>query len=214
MRTKGLQSRILIGVLCSLFAFASIAKAQSIGYGNANPPKLDDQAVNGLLGTEDSLAYKVEEIERHHHSYDHWFGLASAPSGETHRADHMVMTPFVMDAGNDTWGTWLQILGSSDTPHVGTAAKFDVRHIYISDVETDTKKTLIQIGYGTSGAAALAADQITELFCTPAKNAKQDPYEIRGLRQDSGTKVWARCWVDGQATSTVDFHFSLHEYEG
>lgn len=176
--------------------------------------KIDKKAVDGLLGTEDSLAYKVHEIERHVHSYEHYFGLAAVPNGEIHRADHMIMTPFQMDAGNDTWGSWLQILGSSDTPHVGAAAKFDVNRLYISDVETDTNKTLIQIGYGSSGAVALAADDITEIFCTPAKNARQDPYHIQGQRQSAGTKCWIRCWVDGQNTSTVDFHFSFHEYEG
>jgi len=184
------------------------------GISQADIPKIDGLAVNGLVGVSDSLAYRVHEIERHLHSYEHWFGLAAVPDGETHRADHMTMTPFQMDAGNDTWGTWLQTLGSGDTPHVGTNTRFDLHRLQFSDVEIDKTLTLIQIGFGASGAAALSSDDITEFLCTPLKDGKQDPCAIQCRAIAAGTKMWARCWVDGQNTSTVDFHFALHEYEG
>ena len=71
--------------------------------------KLDDQAVNGLSGVEDSLAYKVHEIEKHLHNNEKWFGLAGTPAAETHRADRITLLPepFQVDVGNDTWGSWL-----------------------------------------------------------------------------------------------------------
>ena len=51
-----------------------------------NPPKIDDQKVDGLEGVYDSLAYRVNEIEHHLHSFERWFGVAGTPSG-THAAD-------------------------------------------------------------------------------------------------------------------------------
>lgn len=176
--------------------------------------KIDSTATDGLEGVEDSLAYRIHEVERHFHSYEHWFGLAAVPVGETHRADHMVMTPFQMDAGNDTWGSWLQILGSSDTPHVSGRASFDFHRMLVSDVERDKTLILIQLVFGEDADVALATDIVTELMFTPEKNMRQDPYFIQSRRQASATKIWARCWVDGTNTGTVDFFIGIHEYEG
>ena len=49
--------------------------------------KIDDEAVSGLLGTYDSLAYRVHEIERHLHSAGSWFGQASSANPTTHVAN-------------------------------------------------------------------------------------------------------------------------------
>ena len=180
----------------------------------SNSPKIDDETVTGLLGTNNSLAYKVHEIEKHLHNVERWMGLAASPSGETHRADSDSMTPFRIDAGNDTWGAWVQICGSDDTPVTAGMVKLDVHRIVISDVENTKTLTKIQLAGGASGAAALAAGDYTEIMLMPEKDGKQDPIDVMMPRFIAGTKGWARCWVSGENTSWIDFFYGLHEYKG
>ena len=179
--------------------------------------KIDALATNGLSGTNNSLAYRIGEVERHFHGWERWFGLAGTPDAEVKRADAIGTTvaPFVIDAGNATWGNWLQILGSSDTPASVGSAKFDLHKIMIVDVERDNSIHFLQIAAGTSGAAALTAGTYTEFVFKPqAVNTEETPFELMMRRQNAGTKVWARVLAVGADTGTVSFFVGLHEYEG
>lgn len=177
---------------------------------------IDSATTQGLAGVNNSLAYRVHEIERHLHSYERWMELAGTPAAETHRADAAGTGAgvFQIDAGNDTWGAWLQILGSSDTPVDGTAAKFDLHRILVTATERNAIYVL-QIGFGATGAASLTADSYIEAAFIPASNAVDSgPVEIQSRRVAAGTKGWARCICPGQDTATLDFMIGLHEYEG
>ena len=55
--------------------------------------KIDNQATLGLLGTNNSLAYRVHEIEKHFHSPERWLGILGAQTA-TDWADD-TLTPFV-----------------------------------------------------------------------------------------------------------------------
>ena len=85
--------------------------------------KIDDEAVLGLLGTSNSLAYKVHEIEKHFHSSGSWFGAANTPTA-THFADRIgtCTDPFEINGGDSsatpTWGDWVQILAQA-IPRLG-----------------------------------------------------------------------------------------------
>lgn len=182
--------------------------------GVPNPSKIENESTLGLRGENNSLTYRVHEIERHLHSRERWLGLAAVPVGETHRADIDSMVPFQIDAGNDTWGAWVQILGSGDTPIISGAVKFDIHRILITEVETAKIITRIQIAYDSSAAIALPAGNYTELIIIPEKSTKENPFLFKFPRSSAGTKFWARCWANGQNTHTIDFFFGLHEYEG
>lgn len=180
--------------------------------------KVDNQAVNGLLGVTNSLAYKVHEIERHLHSYERWMAAAAVPVGETHVADRISdsQTPFQLDGGNDTWGAWVQILGSTDLPVMAGRVKFDPHQIAITDTEKLAKIYLFQIAFGETAAGALAAGDYTELvfMSSSAFSTESRPVRLQTRRKNVDTKVWARVFVVGQNTGTVDFFYGLHEYEG
>jgi hypothetical protein len=174
--------------------------------------KIDSLATDGLSGTDNSLAYRIGEVERHFHSYERWYGLAGTPSGETHRADQVAkdIAPFRIDAGNDAYGAWVQIVGSSDT-----AQKFDLHRLMIVDVERDGAAHFIQVACGTSGDAAVTAGAYTEVVYKPqSTNTEETPVVIQMRRQAAGTKVWARCLSYDQDTGTIDFYFGMHYYEG
>ena len=76
-----------------------------------------------LTVAHDSLAYRTAEIETHMHSRGSWFGMAITPTA-THLADRIgpLVQPFQLDAGNEDWGAWVQVLGSDDTPARDTNA--------------------------------------------------------------------------------------------
>lgn len=77
--------------------------------GNLNIEKIDSFAVDGLLGVEDSLAYKVSEIDRHLHNRERWFSAAITPNGTIHSADRIGagVLPIRFTSGNNTWGAWV-----------------------------------------------------------------------------------------------------------
>lgn len=179
--------------------------------------KIDSAATDGLVGTVDSLSYRVHEAERHVHSYEHWFGAAAIPDGEVHVADHVggTTTPFQMDAGNDTWGSWLQILGSSDTPHLAGNVCYDLHRLTIVAVESANTTHLVQVAFGASPAAALLAVTYTELVFRPQTVQGQEVIvAMQARRVIAGVKAWIRVWAIGQNTSTVSLFLGLHEYEG
>jgi hypothetical protein len=179
--------------------------------------KVGDAATLGLLGISDSVAYRVGEAERHFHSYESWFGAAVAPNAEIHVADRIgtTTTPFVMDAGNLTWGNWLQIAGSSDLPARVGNVKFDYHKLAIVAVERASTIHFIQIASGTSGAAGLAAGTYTEfVYWAGAAVSREAPILFQMRRIDAGTKMWARVLAVGKDTGTVGFFVGEHGYEG
>lgn len=177
--------------------------------------KIDSVATDGLSGVSNSLAYRVHEIERHLHSGGRWFETAASPSGETHVADSIGdgSGAFQMDAGNDTWGDWLQILGSSDTPTVAGKEYFDPHQFIVEDTER-ASTYFIQIARGASGDAGLAAGTYTEFIYAASVQKEAGIIPVQTGRAPAGSKLWIRCMCPGQDTGTFDFYFGVHEYEG
>lgn len=179
--------------------------------------KIDNAATDGLLGVENSLAYRLEEIEKHLHNREKWFGLAGTPSGETHVADRMAggILPFQLIAGNDDFGSWVQILGSSDTPIRGSSQKFDGHRFMITDTNS-TDPFIIQVVSGETFGIALkiTTEEFTEVpYISATNNNDSGVGDIMSSRIDVGEKVWARCACIGSSGSTIDFYHGIHEYE-
>ena len=183
----------------------------------AETDKIDGVAAEGLLGTANSLGYLTEEVERHLHSYERWFGAAVTPAGETHIGDRIgtTVTAFQADAGNNTWGSWLQVLGSDDTPADVGMATYDPHRIMVTALESANAIHFVQFALGTSGGAALTAGTYSELVFKPLSVQGQETILMIQTRNiAAGTKAWLRLWVVGQNTSTMDFFIGIHEYEG
>lgn len=178
--------------------------------------KIDSEATDGLNGVSDSLAYRVHKVERHLHSYEWWFEAAASPDGEVHVADRIGSGggAFQVDADNDDWGTWVQVLGSADTPVIAGSVTYDAHRTEVSSAERNAVY-FFQLAFGTSGAAALTAGTYTEVVFKPASNQiDSGPVMVRTQGMDTSTKAWARCMCPGQNTATLDFFIGLHEYEG
>lgn len=182
----------------------------------AETDKIDNAATDGLAGTSNSLSYRTAEVERHAHSGGRWFETAATLSGETHVADEIGSGggAFQIDAGNDDWGPWLQVIGSSDTPVDAGKAFFDPHLVIVEDTEK-AATYFIQLARGDSGAAGLAAGTYTDLPPYIATVQKETgPIITQSGRAPAGSKVWARCKCPGENTGTLDFYLGIHEYEG
>ncbi len=179
--------------------------------------KIDLAASLGLSGVEDSISYRAAEIDRHVHHYSRVLGLAAIPNGELHRADEQTSDPdpFVVTAGNDDWGPWMQLLGSLDTPQITGCVKFDPHLVSIVAVQTANTIYQLQLAVGTSGAAALAAGTYSGKTFTPQSvNGRPAPVPFGLRRQDVGTNIWMRSLARGANAPTLSLYLEIHEYEG
>jgi len=179
-------------------------ESAEVGVGN--------EVSNSLVARIMSLADNNEALG--YHFDERWFGLAGTPDPGVHHADRIGVTsnPFQADAGNNAWGTWLQILGSSDTPIDGGDC-YGIHRVLPVAVERNNAVHFIQIGVGTSGAQALTDGTYTEVVYKPLTvQAEELPVLITIQCVDAGTKAWLRLMVVGQDTGTFDFYFGTHEH--
>ena len=185
--------------------------------GGLDISKVDDATTLGLLGVNNSLAYRTHEIEKHFHNSEIWLGAQAVPVGETEIADDITdgtLSPFQIDAGNDAWGSWVQIKGSSDGPY-NSGVKFDLHKIQIVDSETSNVHYFIQIGCDASGADALTNGNYTTIaYLTPTNQAAEAAINFMIPRFAIATKCWARGLAVGENTCTLDFYIGWHEYAG
>lgn len=120
---------------------------------------------------------------------------------------------FQLDAGNNDWGSWVQVLGSEDTPVIADKAYFDLHRILFVASERNALYAL-QFAYGTSAAQALSDETYSEVPYRPITTGGDAfPMPKQMNRRAAGTKVWARCMCPGQNTATVDFIYGIHEYD-
>jgi hypothetical protein len=168
----------------------------------------------GLLRQIEQEAY---EIEHHFHNIERWCGAAVGWDGtnEENATDPDRLNPFTMDAGNDTWGTAVCIMGSSDTPILAGMTKYDPHRLLIVAVENaKNAHKKIRLAWGTSYAAAIIAGTFTEFVFIPLSNrAGNIPLEVQTSRLDSGVKMFASLWGFGENTCTIDFIIGIHEYD-
>jgi hypothetical protein len=167
----------------------------------------------GIINYQDDL----DIIKQHHHNYEKWFGLAAVPSGEVHRADRMAggIAPFQLVAGNNTFGNWVQVLGSGDTPVQAGKLKFDFHRVLVTGTNS-TRPFNIQIIIGESSgfAAKLLAEDFDEFpYISATNNNDSGINETIDKRYVVGEKVWMRCVDIGGNGTNINFYIGVHEYD-
>lgn len=158
----------------------------------------------------------LDMLTHHFHNPERWLAAATTPSGETHRADLLntkttSLDAFQINAGNNAFGAWTQVIGSSDTPLDVGNQLLDVHRILITASQRSTPY-LIQIGFGTVSAGVLTGVYTAIPYAPTGTNGEQAALEVRSPRVAVGTKVWARALCPGANLGTVDFLLGLHEY--
>lgn len=148
------------------------------GFGNltagGNPPKIDNEATLGLIGTSNSLAYRVAEVEGHFHCEGMTFGGASA-GDPTLLQDSTV--PIVVTGGNGVYGTEVIICKGASIEAGSATKKFDMNMLYVSALGSVNNITQVEFfsfaaGVPKVAAAVTATDKITDATNTVADNDK------------------------------------------
>ncbi len=176
--------------------------------------KVDQAATNGLAGVSNSLAYRVHEIEKHHHSPGYWWGALAGPD-ETNAIEENVTRPFVAISGADTWGTAIPILGTSDNPVGAADVRYDAHLVLVVDTDHATTYRLRFIwGSGTSAEAIIALQCSPVMFITAAGPfISGTPVIMQMSRGTVGEKLWCQVW-NATNLSEVDFFYGAHGYAG
>lgn len=136
----------------------------------ATVAKIDNAAVNGLMGTPDSLAYIADETEHHVHSPQKIYG---ATSGSVPTMVRRSLVPITVTAGDTVWGTELIIYNGSGI----SENSFDMNQMRVSAVGTANRLAIYEFLYfapGTPKAATTNAtnDKVTDATNTVANNDK------------------------------------------
>jgi hypothetical protein len=153
-------------------------------------------------------------ILRHHHNRERWYGDAAAPNAGVHEADPVgpSLAPFALDAGNNAFGAWVPIKGSSDVFGKVGSVYFDMHRIGVVAAER-TQPYFIQFAFGPDPNAAVAADDFTTVEYTPVTGAIDSaPVEVLCEPLPIATVVNARCICPNQDTATISFFVGAHGY--
>ena len=174
--------------------------------------KIDSGVTDGLLGTSNSLTYRVHEIERHFHSMERWYGSDGDGTGSTTNN----MTEWRLTAGSSSaFGTEVAILGTNDIKAADfdvTPVKFDIHRILVASSSASDKNYIIQLwgGATTFGEATL----LTEVpYRVSASIAESTPVSVQMPRQAVASKIWARVKCETDA-ATLDLLIGVHVYQG
>ena len=168
------------------------------------------------IGTVDKVLAEAKEIETHLHHNEAWFEIAASVTGSD-KADTVGTVggggAWGLDALNDDWSGWTQVLGSSDTPLVAGKTYYDFHELLFTDNER-TALYFVQVAFGATGEAGYAAgDYSTTPYFPIAANTRSGVITVQTRRHAAGTLCWIRIMCDGQNTGTLDFIIGLHEYD-
>ena len=186
--------------------------------------KIDSRAALGLLGTVDSLAYRLGKIENHHHNKERWIGVAADADG-AHKASEIgkageagfTETPFTVTTGNDDWSdNPTQIIGVLETT-IFDGAYFDLHRIMVVDSSVNEELFFMRISWGTGTAAAsITAKQYTGFPLHVQKTDKV--FAIQEIMMErvptTGYKMWLHAFHANTNDTTIDMLLGIHEYVG
>lgn len=175
--------------------------------------KIDNLATLGLVGTNNSLAYRVHEIEKHFHSIERWYGN----DGDSTMSVANNLASWTLTAGGsaNVYGTEVQLAAANDVLDADmgiTVVKFDLHRVAIETTNQADKNYMIQIwcGASTFGAATL----YTEIpYRAPSNSIDSAPIEAQMQRIAVGYKVWARVKCE-TASKTLSLTVGVHAYAG
>jgi hypothetical protein len=109
--------------------------------------KIDLVAVDGLSGVNNSLAYKVHELEKHFHNAQSVWGSNSGYMG----SDYPIALS--VTGGDNAWGTENHIYAGDNIESGSSTKKMDINKFYIVSVSAANKISVVEFLYGTLGTA-------------------------------------------------------------
>jgi hypothetical protein len=167
-------------------------------------------AASSISGGRDDTWTAIVDHDGHVHGYRRWFGAASSPSGEAHVADRMSVTPFLVTAGDDAFGSWVQILGSDDTPAQSGKSIFCPCGFQIAAYNQTNTVHFLQVAVGNSVAEAIAVGAVTDVvFVTGSISMPELHARFPAIR--TGAKLWFRLHALGKEVAWISIYLGIHE---
>lgn len=200
------MKRMLIGLLCLVGCIAVLGSTIWVD-GQAVPqPQID------------TIETTVINIDADRHNPFRFCGKTADQSGNNWGEDNL--TPYQAISGLGVYGAdandEAKVIGTDDTPILTGSISYDVHSIQIADTSLNTEfKMRIIWGTGTM-AAAITADQFSELmFKFDATNPQQSaaiPVRINMPSVAVGTfKIWAQV-KNATDNATCDFFVGMTEF--
>lgn len=181
---------------------AGLATAAALAVVDADTSKIDDAATNGLLGVDDSLAYRVNEIERHMHNAGYWYGK---DPGDTFLLQNGLVSWQLTAGAGGAFGNWVQLSNGDEVAN----PRYDPHLILITQASAANNTYLFQFGTGEGGAQAV----ITTLAHYASASLRQAPIDVICPRVTNTSKLWARCACTSDG-ATMSFLLGIHTYVG
>lgn len=173
----------------------------------------DGRPITDLGPTDRAL---LEKIDEEGHTPEEFCGAHASPVFPTTASDPGTMTPFVLTGGNDTWGDWLHMIGSTDLPIRTGKADYDIHEVLVSSVSTASTGR-IQLGWDlTTSTALITNETYTSIMFQPSgvgANVSAGPIGMRMPDIAVGTLLFGRCWIDGENGATVSVFLGNHEFD-
>jgi hypothetical protein len=162
-----------------------------------------------------TLHATVEEVERHIHNYERWFGSTGgvAPAVLTSFVPFTVVSS--VTAGQ--FGTPIAVLDGTETPAQTGRLFFDLHRLQIYDVETSNVAWKVRIADNSGGhtnyADAVAAGRYTEFMVRLTTGANQaQPIPLIQKRLAAGSKIWIAVAKETADATYFKFFIGIHEY--
>jgi len=198
------MKKTVIAIL-SIVIFSCVASANIKFWDGEN---IESKGLDGPV--KDSLGYRIEEIEKHIHNREIWYGAGTANGTGVSTS----ITAWVMTASPtaNVYGAFVQLgtgtIASTDFP--GTTY-FDMHAVFVTDVNDLDATYMVQLWCGLTTENA---SMITEFPFRAAGSATESQrQEIRTTRVPINHKTWARikCSSGGKTLSML---LGLHMYPG
>ncbi len=163
-----------------------------------------------------AILAETEIIETHDHNHERVFAKNQSPTA-TVKADPSATAFSTWDftaAGDSTFGTALQVLGSDDTPMQAGMTKYDFNKVMITAVNSNTLYKM-RFYCGATVEIAEAAGEFTDIWFrgddTNPQQAQPVEIEFKMKRHDAGSLVWVAI-ANATGAQTASAVFALHEY--
>jgi len=98
----------------------------------------DSKTTVGLLGVNNSLAYRVHEIEKHHHNSEQVYGNTANDM----TAD--IPVKFTVIGGDLVWGTELMLTDGTVIESGSSTMKFDLNTFYLTSLSAANKISVVE----------------------------------------------------------------------
>ena len=159
----------------------------------------------GLSSAEDSIDYRIAEIETHFHNRTYCYGNTS------NTFDNTAVAAFSVTGGSGAWGTEIEVHNGTVIQSGSTTKKFDIHSINVATVGTANRNTCVQLYYGTRGTAVAATTQIVGDTITKVTHGLTNGTKIAldSIVSTTGINNYTTYYVISAAADTFQISLTL-----